>query len=312
MCSGAFRAAKNCVIDLSLIRHLHRRPVMLYMMLPLDRHFDSGFGAVADSFRDAADALEDSRESTPTLNAHLPVSFLYRHAIELFLKSAIIIFHRKLNIPYGAIPASGEPQIPIGEKWKPMHNVHGLQPLYQHFCSLFEDHAEYLASHTNTDWSLPTELGQWISEIEATDSSSTFFRYPVTKDKEKDKQKSVIREDDYDALLSRMEQRYGGTDHDSEFSCNRPASKSWSVPVFLYADDHPLFVDTSAPLHILLDTAGYRIRAVTQLLENLAMRGDIPSDSVVLQDFAQLCCIPLRDGCDVLDVIARRLDAEPA
>lgn len=35
---------------------------MLYMMLPLDRHFDSGFGAVADSFRDAADALEDSRE----------------------------------------------------------------------------------------------------------------------------------------------------------------------------------------------------------------------------------------------------------
>ncbi|RXU06233.1 hypothetical protein B1F69_00065, partial [Pseudomonas syringae] len=73
---------------------------MLYMMLPLDRHFDSGFGAVADSFRDAADALED----TPTLNTHLPVSFLYRHAIELFLKSAIIILHRKLNIPYGAIP----------------------------------------------------------------------------------------------------------------------------------------------------------------------------------------------------------------
>jgi hypothetical protein len=77
------------------------------------------------------------------------------------------------------------------------------------------------------------------------------------------------------------------------------------------ADDQPLFVDTSAPLHILLDTAGYRIRAVTQLLENLAMRGDIPSDSVVPQDFAQLCCISLRDGCDVLDVIARRLDAEP-
>lgn len=78
------------------------------------------------------------------------------------------------------------------------------------------------------------------------------------------------------------------------------------------ADDQPLFVDTTAPLHVLLDTAGYRIRAITQLLENLAMRGDIPSDSVILQDFAQLCCIPLRDGCDVLDVVARRLDAEPA
>lgn len=78
------------------------------------------------------------------------------------------------------------------------------------------------------------------------------------------------------------------------------------------ADDQPLFVDTTAPLHVLLDTAGYRIRAVTQFLENLVMRGDIPSDSVILQDFAQLCCIPLRDGCDVLDVVTRRLDAEPA
>ena len=179
---------------------------MLYMMLPLDRHFDSGFGAVADSFRDAADALEDSLENTPTLNAHLPVSFLYRHAVELYLKSAIIIFHRKLNIPYGGIPASGEPQILDGAKWKPMYNVHGLLPLYRHFCSLFEDHAEYLSNHTNTDWSFPAELGQWISEIEATDSSSTFFRYPVTKDKVKDKEKSVIREDSYDALLSRMGQ----------------------------------------------------------------------------------------------------------
>ena len=78
------------------------------------------------------------------------------------------------------------------------------------------------------------------------------------------------------------------------------------------ADDQPLFVVTSAPLHRLLDTAGYRIRAVTQLLESFTMRGDIPRNSVVLQDFAQLCCIPLRDGCDVLDVIARRLEAELA
>ncbi|MGE8178749.1 short-chain dehydrogenase [Pseudomonas fluorescens] len=65
-------------------------------------------------------------------------------------------------------------------------------------------------------------------------------------------------------------------------------------------------------LHVLLDTAGYRIRAVTQILENLAMRGDITTDSVILSDFAQLCCIPLRDGCDLLDVIARRLDAQPS
>ena len=77
------------------------------------------------------------------------------------------------------------------------------------------------------------------------------------------------------------------------------------------ADDLPsLFVHTTQPLHSLLSTASYRIRAVTQILENLAMRGDITTDSVILSDFALLCCVPLRDGCDVLDVIARRMDAE--
>jgi hypothetical protein len=77
------------------------------------------------------------------------------------------------------------------------------------------------------------------------------------------------------------------------------------------ADDLPsLYVNTTQPLHSLLSTASYRISAVTQVLENLAMRGEISTDSVILSDFALLCCIPLRDGCDVLDVIARRMDAE--
>lgn len=75
------------------------------------------------------------------------------------------------------------------------------------------------------------------------------------------------------------------------------------------ADDCPtLFVNSSAPLHILLEAASYRIRAVTQVMENLALRSEITSDSVVLNDFALLCSIPLRDGCDVLDVIVQRLD----
>ncbi|WP_422394327.1 hypothetical protein [Pseudomonas poae] len=63
---------------------------------------------------------------------------------------------------------------------------------------------------------------------------------------------------------------------------------------------------------VLHDAAVYRIRAVTQLLENLAFRDQLSSDAVVLQDFAQLLAIPLRDGCDVLDVISRRLNADPA
>ncbi|MBD8091463.1 hypothetical protein IFT48_15815 [Pseudomonas fluorescens] len=70
-----------------------------------------------------------------------------------------------------------------------------------------------------------------------------------------------------------------------------------------------LLIDTRAPLDVLHDAAAYRIRAVTQLLENLAFREQLSSDAVVLQDFAQLLAIPLRDGCDLLDVIIRRLNS---
>ncbi|MFW0756590.1 hypothetical protein ACN1C3_17905 [Pseudomonas sp. H11T01] len=71
-----------------------------------------------------------------------------------------------------------------------------------------------------------------------------------------------------------------------------------------------LFIDTQAPLDVLQDAAGYRIRAVTQVMENLAMREEIHTDAVILHDFARLCAIPLRDGCDLLDVIGRRLQAQ--
>jgi hypothetical protein len=68
-----------------------------------------------------------------------------------------------------------------------------------------------------------------------------------------------------------------------------------------------LLIDSQAPLDVLHATADYRIRVVTQVLENIAFRAEIGSDTVVLSDFAQLLAIPLRDGCDLLEVIGRRL-----
>ncbi|WP_439854116.1 hypothetical protein [Pseudomonas yamanorum] len=67
--------------------------------------------------------------------------------------------------------------------------------------------------------------------------------------------------------------------------------------------------DTQAPLDVLYDAAAYRIRVVTQFLENLAFREEISSDAVVLHDFAQLLAIPLRDRCDLLDVVGRKLNS---
>ncbi|MCU1763673.1 hypothetical protein NTD84_28665 [Pseudomonas sp. 14P_8.1_Bac3] len=39
------------------------------------------------------------------------------------------------------------------------------------------------------------------------------------------------------------------------------------------------------------------------------MRSSIECQSFILSDFALLYAIPLRDGCDVLDVLGRRLKA---
>jgi hypothetical protein len=73
-----------------------------------------------------------------------------------------------------------------------------------------------------------------------------------------------------------------------------------------------LLIDTEAPLDVLFETADYRIRTVTQLLENIAFRSDISSDTLVLSDLCKMLTISLRDGCDVLDVIGRRLRAQAA
>ncbi len=69
-----------------------------------------------------------------------------------------------------------------------------------------------------------------------------------------------------------------------------------------------LLIDTQAPLDVLQAMADYRIRTV----ENIAYRAELGCDTVVLSDFSKLLAIPLRDGCDLMDVIGRRLRAQAA
>jgi hypothetical protein len=68
-----------------------------------------------------------------------------------------------------------------------------------------------------------------------------------------------------------------------------------------------LLIDTDAPVDVLHDAAAYRIRRVTQLLETLSVGEGVGLDALLLQDFARVLAIPLRDGCDLMDVIGRRL-----
>jgi hypothetical protein len=71
-----------------------------------------------------------------------------------------------------------------------------------------------------------------------------------------------------------------------------------------------LLIDTEAPLDVLHENAAYRIRCATQLLEQLATDNTLQSNAVTVSELAQLLVIPLRDGCDLLDIIGRRLQAE--
>jgi hypothetical protein len=175
---------------------------MHYLLTPLETHYDQGFGAVANSFVHAADTVASPEHSGSTINAHLPASFLYRHAIELFLKSAIIIFHRKFDLPWG--DGGDDPKVPVGQKWKSMYSVHQLQPLLDRVITLIGDHQAYLAEHTRTNWDMPDEVVKAIAHIDSIDGTSTFFRYPVTKDSARDKEKDSIKSDDYLNIVARM------------------------------------------------------------------------------------------------------------
>lgn len=65
-----------------------------------------------------------------------------------------------------------------------------------------------------------------------------------------------------------------------------------------------LLIDTEAPLDVLHEIAAYRIRTATQLLESFAFSEGVHSD------LARVLVTSLRDGCDLLDVIGRRLQAQ--
>ena len=55
---------------------------------------------------------------------------------------------------------------------------------------------------------------------------------------------------------------------------------------------------------VLHETAAYRIRTATQLLESFAVSEGVHSE------LARVLVTSLRDGCDLLDVVGRRLQRQ--
>ncbi|WP_025132480.1 hypothetical protein [Pseudomonas sp. PH1b] len=71
-----------------------------------------------------------------------------------------------------------------------------------------------------------------------------------------------------------------------------------------------LLIDTQSPIDVLHNAATYRIRDVTQLLENFAISDKALKGAVVLLELSLVFSILLRDGCDFMDVTTRRMQEQ--
>jgi len=177
----------------------------MYNFAPLDRHYDKGFGAMADSFLDSASELKKNH-NRGKLNGHLPICYLFRHAIELFLKGSIIIVHSSLELPYGTEPHTSEPRIPVIDKKNvvklaSIYTVHDIEVLYAYLRDLLVEEREKIDSFTRTNWDLSEDLDIKFKRLKEIDSSSAYFRYPTEKIPKFDEEKSAFKKTSVQAVM---------------------------------------------------------------------------------------------------------------
>lgn len=169
----------------------------MYNFSPLDRHYDKGFGAVADTFLDSASELKANHHRAK-LNGHLPICYLFRHSSELFLKGAIIIVHSSLELPYGEAPHTSEPKIPGADEKDPtklrsIYRVHDIEVLYIYLRDTLIKERERIDSVTITNWNFSAELTLKFNRLKDIDSSSGYFRYPTERSSNFEKEKSAFK-----------------------------------------------------------------------------------------------------------------------
>jgi hypothetical protein len=162
-----------------------------YLVSPLETQIDSGHGGLAEVFRMSAQNLEKFRTVNPLPYLQLPENFLYRHAIELYLKAIIITIHRTRRLSYGSHAAKGMPYLQVGSKWNPLHKEHSLANLYMYAKQLIARSRKARKMLGECDWDEMTpKLDVWIRLIDKADISATLFRYPTTGHSKKDRSKS--------------------------------------------------------------------------------------------------------------------------
>ena len=177
---------------------------MLYTLTSIDTHLDFGFGIMGKSYYNSAEFLHKNMEQINDFQQkEMPMNFLYRHSIELFLKFLIVIFHKQLKLPYDTEPFdSVKPKILIDGKWRELYTCHWIDELYKYWLNeLLLKHKEDLEKLApQGEWQEDTNISKCFPLISKFDSDSSFFRYPVTKNTLLDAEKYTMRKIDTQKL----------------------------------------------------------------------------------------------------------------
>lgn len=158
-------------------------------LLPTNEHKDNGLLVTGRSFKESAEILAANDNQLSPLESRLPICYLYRHSLELFLKSMIVIASSHFDTAF--TKKNEIINLNDGNANRPINKAHSLRILLENL-----QHA--LINSNYPPVSRIPECLDYLNKIESDlltiddlDLSSTFFRYPNgSKDHEKDKVKS--------------------------------------------------------------------------------------------------------------------------
>ena len=177
---------------------------MQYLLTGIETHLDFGFGVTGDSYYHSAEHLIENKSAVKTMTQlEMPINFLYRHSIELFLKSLIITFHKQLKLPYGTESYnSTTPKIYTNGEWRNLYTCHWIDELYSYWLNelLLKQNSELMKLAPKGDWQEYKEITDFFPLITGYDRDSSFFRYPVTKNTSLDPKKFTMQRLDSEKL----------------------------------------------------------------------------------------------------------------
>lgn len=184
---------------------------MKYIMTGIDLHPDFGFGITADSYYKSAEHLMTNHHEhyDITQQAEMPQNFLFRHSIELYLKSLIIIFHKKLEINYGDNSYNSDnPKIEIEDgKWRNLYTCHFIDVLYDYWLNklLLPNVNKLNKIASKGDWVETKKITELFPIVCNYDKDSSYFRYPITKNSSLDPKKYTMQKFKAGSLKEFME-----------------------------------------------------------------------------------------------------------